>query len=114
MAARLCLIWIRMARLPVPLAGCIVVLSAHAIPDRAQPAMSPAAESAKSSSPAREEDDLRFVRNRIFEEIAVGDRVSTQRTLNASDVQLFAVISGDDNPQQTDAGMAMLTERSLR
>ena len=67
--------------------------------------MSPAAEPAKSSSPAREEDALRFVRNRIFDEIAVGDRVSAQRTLTASDVQLFAVISGDDNPQQTDAGV---------
>lgn len=66
--------------------------------------MSPATEPAKSSRPGGDEDDLRFVRNRLFSEIAVGDRVSTERTLNASDVQLFAVISGDDNPQQGDGG----------
>ena len=63
-------------------------------------------ESAKLSKPAREHDDLRFVRNRIFDEIAVGDRVSIERTLSASDIQLFAVISGDDNPQHVDAGFA--------
>ena len=56
-----------------------------------------------------EHDDLRFVRNRIFDEIAVGDRASIERTLTASDIQLFAVISGDDNPQHLDAEFASST-----
>ena len=54
-------------------------------------------------------DDLRFVRNRVFDEIAIGDRASIERTLTASDVQLCAVISGDDNPQHVDADFAAST-----
>ena len=38
------------------------------------------------------EDDLRYVRNRTFAEIAIGDRACIERCLTASDVQLFAVI----------------------
>ncbi|MEO7935367.1 MAG: MaoC/PaaZ C-terminal domain-containing protein, partial [Dokdonella sp.] len=62
--------------------------------------------SVKVSSLAHAYDDLRFVRNRTFDEIAVGDRVSIERTLSASDIQLFAVISGDENPQQVDPSFA--------
>lgn len=67
--------------------------------------MNPESDPARASKPPSRPDDLRFVRNRIFDEIAVGDRVSIERTLSASDVQLFAVISGDENPQQVDAGL---------
>ena len=55
------------------------------------------------------EDDLRYVRNRTFAEIAIGDRACIERCLTASDVQLFAVISGDDNPQHVDAEFASST-----
>jgi phosphotransacetylase/acyl dehydratase len=54
-------------------------------------------------------DDLRFVRNRAFADIAVGDRASIERSLTASDIQLFAIISGDDNPQHIDADFALST-----
>jgi phosphate acetyltransferase/phosphate butyryltransferase len=68
-------------------------------------------ESNGPSSPADRaaDDDLRYVRNRTFDEIAIGDRACIERTLTASDVQLFAVISGDDNPQHVDAEFASST-----
>jgi phosphate acetyltransferase/phosphate butyryltransferase len=54
-------------------------------------------------------EDLEFLRNRTFDEIAVGDRASIQRTLTASDIQLFAAMSGDVNPQHIDAEFAAST-----
>jgi phosphate acetyltransferase/phosphate butyryltransferase len=54
-------------------------------------------------------DDLEILRNRTFDEIAVGDRASIQRTLTAADIQLFAAMSGDINPQQIDAEFAAST-----
>lgn len=51
-------------------------------------------------------NDLEFIRNRTFDEIAVGDRASIQRTLTAADIQLFAAMSGDVNPQNIDAEFA--------
>ena len=52
---------------------------------------------------------LGLIRNRIFDEIAVGDSASIQRTLTAQDIQLFAVLSGDVNPQHLDAEFAAST-----
>jgi len=39
-------------------------------------------------------DDLEILRNRTFDEIAVGDRATIQRTLTQADLQLFAALSG--------------------
>ncbi|MBN8746217.1 Phosphate acetyltransferase [Xylophilus ampelinus] len=52
---------------------------------------------------------LGLIRNRTFDEIAVGDSASIQRTLTAQDIQLFAVLSGDVNPQHLDAEFAAST-----
>ncbi len=54
-------------------------------------------------------DDLEVIRNRTFDEIAVGDSVSIERTLTAADIQLFAAMSGDINPQHIDAEFAAST-----
>ena len=54
-------------------------------------------------------DDLEVLRNRTFDEIAVGDRASIERTLTAADIQLFAAMSGDINPQHIDAEFAAST-----
>jgi phosphate acetyltransferase/phosphate butyryltransferase len=54
-------------------------------------------------------EDLEVLRNRTFDEIAVGDRASIERTLTASDIQLFAAMSGDINPQHIDAEFAAST-----
>jgi len=53
--------------------------------------------------------DLEILRNRTFDEIAVGDRASIERTLTAADIQLFATMSGDINPQHIDAEYAAST-----
>ncbi|WP_202840948.1 bifunctional enoyl-CoA hydratase/phosphate acetyltransferase [Luteimonas saliphila] len=45
------------------------------------------------------DDDLRILRNRTFDELAVGDTARIERTLTADDVALFAVLSGDAGPQ---------------
>ncbi|RYY63876.1 MAG: hypothetical protein EOO24_57000, partial [Comamonadaceae bacterium] len=50
-----------------------------------------------------------LIRNRTFDEIAVGDSESIRRTLTAEDIQLFAVLSGDTNPQHLDAEFAATT-----
>jgi acyl dehydratase len=47
--------------------------------------------------------DLEVIRNRTFDEIAVGDHASIERTLTAADIQLFAAMSGDISPQHSDA-----------
>lgn len=52
---------------------------------------------------------LGLLRNRTFDEIAVGDAASLERTVTAEDLQLFAVLSGDLNPQHLDAGFAAST-----
>ena len=53
--------------------------------------------------------DLAIVRNRIFDEIAIGDSATIERTLSTEDIQLFAVLSGDVNPQHLDADYAAAT-----
>ena len=44
-------------------------------------------------------DDLLTVRNFTFEEIAIGDTAAMEHTLTLEDIQLFAALSGDANPQ---------------
>lgn len=52
------------------------------------------------------DDDLYVIRNRVFDEIAIGDEAHIERTLNAADIQLFAILSGDANPQHLDPDYA--------
>src|SRR5574343_1185398 len=52
---------------------------------------------------------LHLLHNRSFDEIAVGDSATMERTVTAADLQLFAVLSGDVNPQHLDAGFAAST-----
>jgi phosphotransacetylase len=47
---------------------------------------------------------LSLLRNRTFDEIAVGDSESIERTLTSIDLQLYAVMCGDDNPHQPARG----------
>jgi len=54
-------------------------------------------------------EDLEVLRNRTFDEIVVGDRATIQRTLTAADLQLFAVMSGDIAPAQSDTEPAAST-----
>ncbi|MDF1486118.1 bifunctional enoyl-CoA hydratase/phosphate acetyltransferase [Ramlibacter sp. H39-3-26] len=58
---------------------------------------------------ASEGGTLQTIRNRVFDEIAVGDTAAIERTLSAQDIQLFAVLSGDVNPQHLDADYAAST-----
>jgi phosphotransacetylase/acyl dehydratase len=53
--------------------------------------------------------DLAVLRNRTFGEIALGDHASIRRKLGAEDIQLFAAISGDINPQHLDPEFASAT-----
>ncbi|MDR3455124.1 MAG: bifunctional enoyl-CoA hydratase/phosphate acetyltransferase [Rhodoferax sp.] len=53
------------------------------------------------------DNDLAVVRNLVFDEIAVGASASIQRSLTETDIQLFAVMSGDDNPQYLDPQFAV-------
>jgi phosphate acetyltransferase len=48
----------------------------------------------------------RFIENRTFDEIEVGDHVSLERTLSQRDIELFAAMSGDVNPAQMDPAYA--------
>ena len=49
---------------------------------------------------------LRVLRNRTFDEIAVGDSAGIERALTQEDIQLFAILSGDVNPQHVDPAFA--------
>ena len=60
-------------------------------------------------APTTPQDDLTIVRNRTFDEIAIGDSASIERTLTSQDIQLFALLSGDVNPQHLDAEFAAST-----
>jgi acyl dehydratase len=42
------------------------------------------------------------IENRTFDEIAVGESASLERTLTWEDIELFAVMSGDVNPAHVD------------
>ncbi len=52
---------------------------------------------------------LDLLRNRTFDEIDVGETATIERTVTAADLQLFAVLSGDLNPQHLDAQFAAST-----
>ncbi len=52
---------------------------------------------------------VNLIRNRTFDEIAVGESACIERTLTVADIQLFAVLSGDVNPQHLDAEFAATT-----
>jgi phosphate acetyltransferase len=48
----------------------------------------------------------RFIENKTFEEIRVGDSAKVQHTLTFKDIQLFAIMSGDVNPAHLDVEYA--------
>lgn len=48
----------------------------------------------------------KFIENRTFDEIAVGDAASLERRLTTRDIKLFAVMSGDVNPAHVDEDYA--------
>lgn len=54
-------------------------------------------------------DDLGLISNRVFDEIAIGDSATIERTLTREDIQLFAILSGDINPQHVDPEFAAST-----
>ena len=43
-----------------------------------------------------------YIENKTYEEIAIGDSASINRTLTKSDIQIFAIMSGDVNPAHLD------------
>mgnify|MGYP001222933915 CR=1 FL=1 len=49
-----------------------------------------------------QETQPRFLANKTFDEINIGDSASLQRTLRPEDVKLFAVMTGDVNPSIVD------------
>ncbi|WP_325440473.1 bifunctional enoyl-CoA hydratase/phosphate acetyltransferase [Pusillimonas sp.] len=51
-----------------------------------------------------------LLRNRPFDEISIADSASIERTLTPEDIQLFAILSGDVNPQHIDPEFAASTE----
>jgi len=53
------------------------------------------------------EGDIPF--NRLFDELAIGDSASMERTLTAQDIERFARVSGDVNPQHVDPVYAATT-----
>jgi phosphotransacetylase/acyl dehydratase len=50
-----------------------------------------------------------FIENRTFDEIAIGDSAILTRSLSKSDIELFAVMSGDVNPAHLDEQYAAKT-----
>ena len=50
-----------------------------------------------------------LLRNRTFDELALGDSAQMQRTLRTHDIELFALMSGDVNPQHLDPEFAANT-----
>ncbi len=63
----------------------------------------------ESGTPSAQDDDLGLLRNRTFDELAVGDSASIERTLTMQDIQLFALQSGDMNPAHVDPAYAEST-----
>lgn len=45
---------------------------------------------------------MQYITNKTFSEIKIGDTAYTSRTLTKQDIQLFAVMSGDNNPAHLD------------
>lgn len=55
------------------------------------------------------EHGVHMLTNMTFDEIKIGDSANIERTLSSQDIQLFAVLSGDMNPQHLDADYAAST-----
>jgi len=51
-------------------------------------------------------DALDLLRNRTFDELKVGDAACVERVLTREDIQVFAAMSGDANPQHLDPDFA--------
>lgn len=49
---------------------------------------------------------MRFIENRTYDDISVGDSAELTRILKPQDIELFAVMSGDVNPAHVDADYA--------
>ncbi|KTC79524.1 phosphate acetyl/butaryl transferase [Legionella cherrii] len=49
---------------------------------------------------------MSYIKNRVFDELKIGESASLVRTLTKEDIDLFAVISGDVNPAHVDAEYA--------
>ena len=63
----------------------------------AEPAARPSERPAAPAAPGAP-----LLRNRLFDDIAVGDSATLTRTLSRADVKTFAVLSGDVNPTHVD------------
>ena len=63
----------------------------------AEPSSRPSERPAPAAAPG-----VPLLRNRLFEDIAVGDSATLTRTLSRTDVKTFAVLSGDVNPTHVD------------
>ena len=50
---------------------------------------------------------MKYIENRTFDEIEIGDSSTLERTLTEQDIKLFAVMSGDINPAHVDPEYAM-------
>lgn len=49
---------------------------------------------------------MRYIENRTYDEITIGESASLKRTLTQKDIELFAIMSGDINPAHVDAEYA--------
>ncbi len=49
---------------------------------------------------------MQYIENKTFDELRVGDHAEMTRTLRQSDIELFAVMSGDVNPAHVDEDFA--------
>ena len=50
--------------------------------------------------------DNRYIENRTFDEIQVGDEAFLEKRLTLDDIKLFAIMSGDVNPSHVDDDFA--------
>ena len=57
---------------------------------------------------------MEYLENITFDELNVGDKASTERTLQEKDLVLFAAVSGDVNPVHLDADYAANTPLKQR
>ena len=55
-----------------------------------------------------------YLENIPFDELNIGDKASTERTINEKDLVLFAAVSGDVNPIHLDADYASKTSFKQR
>lgn len=49
---------------------------------------------------------MKYIENKTYDEIQVGDSAKLLRTLTEKDIELFAIMSGDINPAHVDAEYA--------